>query len=99
MIDAIVWSNIVFTAGAVVLAVVIGIVVALRHRTPKTVEATVDSFSRGLQALSPEGRSNRRGRRRPAPASEPAPLPAQSVRTTYPARGRAGGPTREAETG
>jgi hypothetical protein len=41
-------------AGAVVAAVVICTVLALRHRRPKTIEADMESFSRGLRALAPE---------------------------------------------
>ena len=54
-------SNLLYLAGAVLAAVVICTVLALRHRRPKTIEADMESFSRGLRALAPESvRSNRR---------------------------------------
>lgn len=66
MIASVVLQNLAYPAGAVVLAVVIGIAVAVRHRRPKSLEANVDSFNRGLQALSPE--VTRKGRHRSGPA-------------------------------
>ena len=40
--------------GAVVLAIIGGLIVWLRHRQPKSVDANVESFHRGLRALAPD---------------------------------------------
>ncbi len=70
----------------VVVAVVLIVLVALRHRRPKSLEANVESFSRGLQALSPGGHpGKRRGRRTPLPAVTPPRPPARTVGPTAPA--------------
>jgi hypothetical protein len=56
-------SNVIYPLGAVALAVVVGVVLALRHRKPKSVEANISSFNRGLRALAPdtEPMAHRRG--------------------------------------
>ena len=52
--SSVVLANLAYLIGAVVLAVIGGTVVWLRHRQPKSVDANVASFSRGLRALAPE---------------------------------------------
>ena len=47
-------SNLAYLIGAVVLAVLGGIAVTLRHRKPKSVDANVASFRKGLSALAPD---------------------------------------------
>ncbi len=49
-------SNLAYVVGALVLAIILGIAVWWRHRQPKSVDANVASFKRGLRALSPENR-------------------------------------------
>ncbi len=74
MIASVVVSNLMYLVGAVILAVVLSLMVVLRHRKPKSVEANMASFNRGLRALAPDppnqgpsGRSN--GKRRPGARS------------------------------
>ena len=52
--SGVVLANLAYLLGAVVLAVIGGTVVWLRHRQPKSVDANVASFNRGLRALAPE---------------------------------------------
>jgi hypothetical protein len=66
---SLVLQNLSYLIGAVALAVVIGVAVALRHRKPKSLEANVESFNKGLRALSPGGAPTKR-RRRPSPAGQ-----------------------------
>ncbi|MGI8493682.1 MAG: hypothetical protein ACR2NJ_13215 [Acidimicrobiales bacterium] len=47
-------SNLMYLAGAVVVAVVISSALVLRHRKPRSVEANMASFHRGLRALAPD---------------------------------------------
>jgi hypothetical protein len=54
MIVGVVVSNLLYLLGAVVVAVIGALVVVLRHRKPKSVEANVASFHRGLRALAPD---------------------------------------------
>jgi hypothetical protein len=46
-------GNLLYVLGAVAGIVIGAVVVSLRHRRPSSVEASVDSFRRGLQALAP----------------------------------------------
>lgn len=62
-------SNLAYLIGAVVLAGVGGVGVWLRYRQPKSVDAGMASFRRGLSALAPDSAPDRR----PAPKSRPAP--------------------------
>jgi hypothetical protein len=55
--SGVVLGNLVYLIGAVVLAIIGGCVVWLRHRQPKSVDANVESFHRGLRALAPEAGS------------------------------------------
>jgi hypothetical protein len=52
--SGVVISNLAYLVGAVVLAIIGGFVVWLRHRQPKSVDANVESFQRGLRALAPD---------------------------------------------
>jgi hypothetical protein len=52
--SSVVLSNLAYLVGAVVLAIIGGLVVWLRHRQPKSVDANVESFHRGLRALAPD---------------------------------------------
>jgi hypothetical protein len=47
-------ANLAYLIGAVVFAILGGFVVWWRHRQPKSVDANVASFQRGLSALAPE---------------------------------------------
>lgn len=49
-------SNLAYLIGAVVVAVIGGLIVWLRHRQPRSVDANMASFKRGLNALAPDGR-------------------------------------------
>ncbi len=68
-------ANLAYLIGAVVLAVVVGLLVWLRHRRPKSVDANMASFRRGLSALAPDeggpvsaARQADAARTRPVPA-------------------------------
>ena len=68
-------ANLAYLIGAVLLAAIIGLVVWLRHRQPKSVDANMASFRRGLSALAPDAggpgtsvRQAEAARIRPAPA-------------------------------
>lgn len=50
-------ANLAYLIGAVVLAVIGGLIVWLRHRQPRSVDANMASFRRGLSALAPDARS------------------------------------------
>jgi hypothetical protein len=54
-------SNLAYLIGAVVLAVIGGLGVWLRHRQPKSVDANMASFRRGLSALAPDTRPGQPG--------------------------------------
>lgn len=62
---AVVVTNLLYLGGALVVAVVIALVVVARQRKPKSVEANVDSFHKGLRALAPDDVADR-------PASRPS---------------------------
>ncbi|HEY3810726.1 MAG TPA: hypothetical protein VGL49_04760 [Acidimicrobiales bacterium] len=55
--SSVVLSNLAYLIGAVVLAIIGGLAVWLHHRQPKSVDANVESFNRGLRALAPEAGS------------------------------------------
>jgi hypothetical protein len=52
--SGVVLSNLAYLLGAVVLAIIGGLIVWLHHRQPKSVDANVESFHRGLRALAPD---------------------------------------------
>ena len=54
-------SNLAYLIGAIVLAVIGGLAVWLRHRKPKSVDANMASFKRGLNALAPDVRPGQAG--------------------------------------
>lgn len=54
MIVGMVVSNILYPAGAMAVAVIVAVVIWARRRKPKSVEANVASFHRGLRALAPD---------------------------------------------
>ena len=58
-------SNLAYLIGAVVLAVIGGLAVWLHHRQPKSVDANMASFRRGLNALAPDVRPGQNGVARP----------------------------------
>jgi hypothetical protein len=50
-------ANLAYLIGAVVVAFIGGLIVWIRHRQPKSVDANMASFRRGLNALAPDTRS------------------------------------------
>ena len=52
--SATVMSNLAYLIGAIVVAVIGGVIVWLRHRQPQSVDATMESFRRGLDVLAPD---------------------------------------------
>lgn len=52
--SATVLANLAYLIGAVVVAVILGLLVWLKHRKPKSVDANMASFRRGLSALAPD---------------------------------------------
>ena len=60
MILAIVVSNLMYLVGAVVAMVLLSTVVVVRHRRPKSIEANMRTFNRGLQALAPDASPSER---------------------------------------
>ncbi len=84
--SGIVIANLLYPLGAVVAIVILSLVVTLRHRKPKSLEANMASFNRGLKALAPDAEPvHKRGR---APQALPSPPPVRSVRTVVPQGGR-----------
>ena len=65
--SATVLANLAYLIGAVVFAVIIGGLVWLRHRQPKSVDANMALFRRGLSALAPDRDGTSAGVRDPAP--------------------------------
>jgi hypothetical protein len=63
--SATVLANLAYLIGAVVVAVVVGLLVWLKHRKPKSVDANMASFRRGLSALAPDADGS-------GPATRPA---------------------------
>jgi hypothetical protein len=59
--SGVVISNLAYLLGAVLLAIIGGLVVWLRHRQPRSVDANVESFQRGLRALAPDSPGPKRG--------------------------------------
>ncbi len=89
-------TNLAYLIGAVVLASSSGLLVWLHHRKPKSFDANVESFNRGLRALAPEARPaeprhSARARIATPPRSETA-VPMRSVRLDPLAEPSPGGP-------
>jgi hypothetical protein len=83
--SSVVLSNLAYLIGAVLLAIIFGLLVWLRHRKPKSIDANVESFNRGLRALAPdrEPPSRHSRKRGQSPARTPIPgtvVPMRSVR-------------------
>jgi len=57
MVVSVALGNLAYLIGIVVLGVLGGLAVVLLHRKPKSVEANVNSFHRGLRALAPDSAS------------------------------------------
>lgn len=51
-------SPLIFLGVAVVLSVLGSIVIALRHRSPKTMYSSIDGFSERMRALAPDDESD-----------------------------------------
>lgn len=47
-------SNLAYLIGAIVVAVIAGMALWLHHRQPKSADASMASFRRGLSALAPD---------------------------------------------
>jgi hypothetical protein len=71
--SGVVLSNLAYLIGAVVLAIIGGFAVWLHHRQPKSIDANVDAFQRGLQAIAPDSS-------RPGPLRTPAVAPLEGTR-------------------
>jgi hypothetical protein len=79
IVSSVVLANLSYLIGAVVLAIIGATIVLLRHRKPKSVEANMESFHRGLRALAPGARpaGKRPSRSTPEPIP-PRPAPRRS---------------------
>ncbi len=93
-------ANLAYLIGAVVLAVVVGLLVWLRHRQPKSVDANMASFRKGLSALAPDSddayanRQAEAARIRPVPAAlTHVRIEAQDESSGYTGDGTEGGQT------
>jgi hypothetical protein len=66
-------SNLAYLIGAIVVAAVVGVGLWLHHRQPKSVDASMASFRRGLSALAPD--------QPPGSPSAPSPRPVPAALT------------------
>ena len=57
-------TNLVYLGIAVLLSLMGSLVMWLRHRKPRSMEAHIERFARELEALAPDPDRNRRGHRR-----------------------------------
>jgi hypothetical protein len=87
-------SNLLYPVVAVGVAALLCVLIVLRHRRPKSVEANMRAFHKGLRALAPEGDNPVAGSsapRRPAQRSAtqrpptPRPVPQRRVEQRRPA--------------
>ncbi len=65
MIVGLVVSNLLYPVIAIGVAAVVCIVIALAHRRPKSAEAHMKAFHKGLRALAPEDADVKASRRQP----------------------------------
>lgn len=79
--SSVVLSNLAYLIGAVVFAVLGGFAVWWRHRTPKSVQANISSFNRGLRALAPDD-EDARPLPEPGVRIEARPSGVRTIRTT-----------------
>jgi hypothetical protein len=54
MMAGMVLTNLLYVVGAIVAATVVSGLVLLRHRRPRSLESSIEMFSRELRALQPE---------------------------------------------
>lgn len=73
-------ANLAYLIGAVLLAVIIGLLVWLRHRQPKSVDANMASFRKGLSALAPDAPTVFASRQADAARIRPVPVGLTHVR-------------------
>ena len=64
-------TNLVYLGIAVVLSMLGSLVLWLRHRKPRSMEAHMQRFARELEALAPDPEWNRRGHRRRSQRAAP----------------------------
>jgi uncharacterized alpha-E superfamily protein len=63
-------TNLVYLGIAVILSLLGSLVLWLRHRKPRSMEAHMQRFARELEALAPDPNWNRRGHRRSQRAAQ-----------------------------
>ena len=99
--SATVLANLAYLIGAVVFAVVIGGLVWLRHRQPKSVDANMALFRRGLSALAPDRDGNGAAVRQPEPIRPvpTVPVHVRVERAPSPEAHEAGGEAEGGQTG
>lgn len=68
MIASVVLGNLMYLIAAVALIIVGSLAVAIYHHRPKSIEANMDSFNRGLKALAPDAVPARHRWRKSVPA-------------------------------
>jgi hypothetical protein len=55
-------NNLIYLGIAIVLSVVGSLILWMRHRQPRSMEAGIEQFAKGLQALAPEQSSDQASR-------------------------------------
>lgn len=90
-------ANLAYLIGAVVVAVIGGLIVWLRHRQPRSVDANMASFRKGLSALAPDDQSANGAviRRSGETLVRPAPQELTHVRLESPPSSASGTPVDE----
>ena len=92
----VVLSNLIYLVGAIVLMIVITAVIVMRQRKPKSLEANVESFNRGLRALAPDAPPSGK---RPAAAATSRAEAARRIEARRAAAGDKPQPDSSTETG
>ena len=64
-------TNLVYLGIAFLLSLFGSLILWLRHRKPRSMEAHMQRFARELEALAPDPESNRRGHRRRSQRAAP----------------------------